>query len=75
MFYLQLPVQIKWKVLLNVTGHIKQNIEFPSFDAALGAIYLRNIIDVIRIYAKDVSVGQLTFLRDKYLQELEKYNW
>lgn len=73
MVYIQIPDQIKWKVLLNITEHIKRNTDFPPFDAALGAIYLRNVVDVIRIYSIDMPLNSLKELRKRFIAEIKKY--
>jgi hypothetical protein len=44
-----------------------------NFDAAIGAIYLKDIIEVVRIFAKDMSKDDLKTIREKYLEELRKY--
>ena len=73
MYYLQIPAQLKWNVFRSITERVKQNIDYTNFDAALGAIYLRDLTDVIRIYAKDWDHEKLRQVRDKYLNEIQKY--
>ena len=72
MYYLQVPVQLKWKMLFNITKNLKNNMDFTNFDAALGAIYFREVLDVIRIYGNDLDVDKLKQLRQKYLAEIDK---
>jgi hypothetical protein len=72
MYYIQVPMQVKWKMLFNMTKNLKNNMEFSNFDAAPGAVYFREILDVIRIYGKELDLDKLKQLRQKYLAEIDK---
>ncbi len=72
MYYLKIPIQLKWNAFKSITGKVKQNIDYSGFDAAPGAIYLRDLIDVVRIYARDWEIDQLRNVREKYLSEIKK---
>jgi hypothetical protein len=56
----------------SITDHLKNNVDNNNYDAALGAIYMRDILDVVRIYANDLSLEKLQFLKEKYHQEIVK---
>jgi hypothetical protein len=73
MYYLQIPVHLNWSVFLEVTTSIKHNLDDLSFDAALGAIYLKEITEVVRIFAGNMGVDDLQKIRQRYIEELRKY--
>lgn len=72
MYYIQIPIQLKWEMFENITFSIKNNIDNANFDAALGSIYYQGVKDVVRIYAKDMSERRLLEIREKYVKEIEK---
>ena len=73
MYYIEIPRHLSWQMFLDITTSIKHNIDMLNFDAAIGAIYLKDIIEVVRIFAKDMSKDDLNTIREKYLEELRKY--
>ncbi|MFC2080620.1 hypothetical protein ACFLR8_00235 [Bacteroidota bacterium] len=73
MYYLQIPNHLNWSVFLEITTSIRQNLDNLSFDGALGAIYMQEITEVVRIFVKDVEVSDLQQIRQRYLEELRKY--
>ena len=73
MYYVRIPMHLNWQMFFEITTSIKRNIDDLSFDAALGAIYLREITDVVRIFAKELSIEELVNIRNLYLEELKKY--
>jgi hypothetical protein len=46
-------------------------MENRNFDAALGWIYLKEMIDFVRIYAK-TDTERLKSIREKYLDEIHR---
>jgi hypothetical protein len=52
MFYVTLTRQVNWQTFVQITQRVRYNIEkeLANFDAALGAIYTKKILDVARIY-------------------------
>ena len=73
MYYLRIPRQLSWQMFLDITTSIKHNLDNLNFDGAVGAIYLKDIIDVVRIFAKDMGLEDLSMIRQQYLDELRKY--
>jgi hypothetical protein len=73
MYYLRIPKHLSWQVFIEITTSIKHNLDNLNFDGALGSIYLKEIIDVVRIFAKDMELGDLSMIRQQYLDELRKY--
>lgn len=69
-YYFEIPEKPDWNFFKKITLFIRSNIDNYSFDAALGSIYLEEIKDIVRIYAKDITKSQLIFIRKKYLYEL-----
>ena len=73
MYYIEVPRHLNWHHFLEITTSIKHNIDNLNFDAAVGAIYLKEIIEVVRIFAKDMSVDDLRVIQEKYIEEIRKY--
>lgn len=73
MYYLNIPKHLNWSLFREITTSIKHNLDDLSFDAALGAIYMKEITEVVRIFARDFKAEDLRKIRDRYLEELRKY--
>ena len=73
MYYIVLPKQVSWETFKTMTKNIKNNWENKTFDAALAAIYTKEVIDLVRIYSKDINLNMLNQIRLKYLKEFEKF--
>lgn len=73
MTYLQIHRKISWNEFQKTTHHIKNNIEYSNFDAALGYIFRHSgIVDLIRIYSRNITHLQLKKLKNIYNEELKK---
>ena len=68
-YYLEIPYAFNWNLFKKVTANIKNNLENRNFDAAIGFIYRKEIMDFVRIYAK-TELPRLTIIREKYLEEI-----
>jgi hypothetical protein len=68
-YYLEIPYAFNWNLFKKVTANIKNNLENRNFDAAIGFIYQKEIIDFVRIYAK-IEPPRLKIIREKYLEEI-----
>jgi hypothetical protein len=73
MYYLQIPTHLTWPLFYEITTSIKHNLDDLSFDAALGAIYMKEITEVVRIFARDMGIEDLQNIRKLYIEELRKY--
>lgn len=73
MFYLEIPVQLTWKLFEQITFSIKNNLDNRNFDAALGILYRQDLVDVVRIFEKDCSLDRLHSLKERYLAEIQRY--
>jgi hypothetical protein len=71
-FYLEIPFHFNWNLFKKTTEHVKNNIDNSNFDAALGFIYLKEIMDFIRIYTKNPDIKRLQGIRNKYLEEIKR---
>ncbi len=69
-YYIEIPYHFNWNLFKKVTFSVKNNLDNSNFDAALAFVYLRNIVEFIRIYAKNPSLSRLQGIRDKYLEEI-----
>jgi hypothetical protein len=72
MFYIRINHQLTWQLFMQITQKIRNNVDNSNFDSALAAIYTIDILDVIRIYANNISLENLKLLKEKYLQEIKK---
>ncbi len=74
MFYVTLPRQVNWQMFVQITQRVRNNVDkqLANFDAALGAIYTKNILDVARIYSRETSLEKLRVIRKKYISIMEK---
>lgn len=73
-FYIRLSRQLSYGQFRQVTFRVKNNIDkdLVNFDAALAAIYTRDVMDVVRIYAKDTDMDKLKIILRTYEEEMEK---
>ena len=72
MYYVKIPRHLSWQMFFEITTSIKHNIDNLSFDAALGVLYLKEITDVVRIFARDMSLDELKTIQQRYLEECKK---
>jgi hypothetical protein len=70
MYYFEIPEKPQWAFFKKISVYIRGNIDNYTFDAALCTIYHEDVQDLVRIYAKDITIDQLHFIRRKYLYEL-----
>lgn len=72
--YFEIPTQLDWDTFEKITLEIKQNIEKNNFDVALGTIYRKKgLIDLIRIFEREVCLDECLFLREKYNTSINKH--
>jgi len=72
MHYVEVPASLPWKMFEAVTLQIKNNVSNNNFDAATGVLFVRELLDVIRIYERSPGIERLEMLREKYREEIEK---
>ncbi|MCU0369804.1 MAG: hypothetical protein MUC31_00155 [Bacteroidales bacterium] len=72
MHYFTIPIQLRFNQFEKITIDLKNNLEDPKFDAALGTIFRKTgVIDVIRIYDDKCTPEKLDLIRTRYLQAIE----
>lgn len=71
-YYLNINKQITWSHFKSVTQKVKNNLTINTFDAALAVIYASKVMDLIRIYGKDITPENLQEIRNKYDEFLAK---
>jgi hypothetical protein len=74
-FYIDIKEQVSWSKFAQLSRNVKNNIDKDkaNFDAALGAIYTSpEILDVVRIYGKEMDIAKLKLIQKTYLNELKK---
>lgn len=72
-FYLNIPLQINWKLFDYFTKRVKSNLPDANFDAALGVINrFTGPEDVIRIYDTNKTLERAMELRKFYIREFKK---
>jgi len=73
MFYLEIPVVLKWAAFERITLALKYNMDDKNFDAAQCSVFYRSgLIDFVRIYDQNSCQGKLIFIRNKYLEAISK---
>jgi hypothetical protein len=71
-YYISVPFHFNWNLFKKVTMIVKNNLDNSNFDCASGFIYLKTIMEFIRIYAKNQDIQRLQSIREKYLEEIRK---
>lgn len=73
MCYFQIPTYLKWNQFEKITISLKRNIDDNKFDAAIGTIFRKNcLVDVVRIYATNMTGEKLRYLKKRYLEAIKK---
>ncbi len=77
MFYIKIPKQLSWRLFTQITARVRNNVEKEdaNFDAALAAIYTRDILDVARIYAREMNLNRLKIIKEKYEDIISKVEY
>jgi len=72
MYYISLPVQLRWNSFEKITASIKHNVEDNNFDAALTTMYdNEGVCDFVRIYDEVCCQGKLLFIQEKYIEAIK----
>lgn len=73
-FYIRISQQVSYEKFRQLTFRVKNNIDKDkvNFDAALTAIYTKDVMDAVRIYGKDINIEWLKLILKIYEEELEK---
>lgn len=73
-YYFEIPLELKWDEFKTITRNVKNNITNSFFDAALGYFWTINgPQDIVRIFDLKANLERITEIRNKYLQEIERY--
>ncbi len=73
-YYIEVPTEMEWNDFVTITMNTKNNCKQMLFDAALGTIYQKDSLkDFVRIYSKNISIKELTEIKDYYYKELSRY--
>ncbi len=70
MHYFEIPDRPPWPFFRKITFYIRGNVDYYSYDAALGTVYMEELHDMVRIFSRDLTLEQLNFIRLKYLYEI-----
>ncbi|MBG0781111.1 MAG: hypothetical protein H0S84_02460 [Bacteroidales bacterium] len=72
LYYLNLPLQLRWNSFEKITSSIKHNVDDNNFDAALTTLYDKDgVLDLVRIYDEESCQGKLIFIHEKYLEAIK----
>lgn len=71
-YYLAVPYHFSWNLFRRVTLSIKNNMDNSDFDCASGHIYLKDMMEFVRIYINNPDMDRLKHIREKYLDEISK---
>jgi hypothetical protein len=72
MYYLKISEQLTWSQFRKIVAQVRNNIRISAFDAALGVIYGKEIMDVVRIYSTSLTIEELESLHDKFEEIISK---
>jgi len=71
--YFQIPAKLNWEQFRAITMKIKHALESSKFDVALGLFYrLLGVVDVVRVYDKELKVDKLKNVKERYHNEIKK---
>ncbi|HEX2936618.1 MAG TPA: hypothetical protein VHO72_14780 [Bacteroidales bacterium] len=73
MWYFEIRRKMDWNLLKMMTDNIKNNVNDTNFDAAFGWVFVNGVTDIIRIYAKDLTLDRVKDLQHRYREEIRKY--
>jgi hypothetical protein len=71
-FYLRIPYHFNWNLFKKATHNIKNNMDNSNFDCAFGFVYLKYLMEFVRVYIKNPEISRLQLIREKYLDEISK---
>jgi len=71
-YYVTVPYHFSWNLFRKVTLIIKNNLDNSNFDCASGYIYLKDMMEFVRIYVHNPDIERLKLIREKYLEEIAK---
>lgn len=71
-YYLSVPYHFRWDQFKKITMNIKNNLDNSNFDCASGYIYLKDMMEFVRVYIHNPDEGRLKQIRDKYIEEIGK---
>lgn len=73
MWYFDVPKKMDWNLLKMITDNIKNNVDDNNFDAAYGWVFVKGVTEIIRIYAKDLTLARVKDMQHRYREEIRKY--
>ena len=72
-YYIFMNHSLPWETFEQIINHLRNNLTFSTFDAALGYIFTQDDIqDFMRVYLKRAKGEDLIQLRDFYLREISR---
>jgi hypothetical protein len=70
--YFKIPKYLSWSEFEQLTKQVKYNMDMLHFDASIGFIYDHfKAIDIIRIYAENLTIDMLKQIRSKYIERIK----
>jgi len=70
--YFKIPRLLSWGEFEQLTKQVKYNMDLLHFDASIGFIYDHfKAIDIIRVYAENLSLDMMKEIRSKYLERIK----
>lgn len=72
-FYIKIEAPMNWETFEIISKSVKNEMDNPKFDAALGVIYRFNgPVEMIRIYDRNQSLDRAKKIRNLYLYNIKK---
>lgn len=70
--YFKIPKFLTWEEFETLTKQVKYNMDLLHFDASIGFIYDHfKAVDMIRVYAENLSLDMMKQIRSKYLERIK----
>ncbi len=75
MHYILIDKHLNWELFRNITRRVKNNVSDRNCDIIEGWFFMNGgIVDMIRIYKPDMTLDLLKELREKYMDNIEKFS-
>lgn len=72
MYFLKIDRQLVWSHFKTITKQLRNNIDISAFDAALAVVYTSEVIDLVRIYTRTLTLEEMQRIHEKYIELIAK---
>lgn len=71
-YYLKIDKYLDWETFKKLTIQVRSNVTTLAFDAALAVVYAAQVMDLIRVYTKELNIDELKHIHCKYNELIKK---